>query len=62
MHEWILPYEKVRSAADPHALVLEFFQSTYEAAADRGRWDRASLERPRGWTPPRSAFRAVRGG
>ncbi|MFL5637352.1 MAG: DUF5996 family protein [Gemmatimonadaceae bacterium] len=60
MHEWILPYEKVRSAADPRGLVLEFFQSTYEAAADRGRWDRASLERPKGWTPPRSAFRAVR--
>ncbi|MFL5553128.1 MAG: DUF5996 family protein, partial [Gemmatimonadaceae bacterium] len=46
---------------DPHGLVLEFFQSTYEAAADRGRWDRASLERPKDWTPPRSAFRAVRG-
>jgi hypothetical protein len=46
MHEWILPYDAVRTAADPDALALDFFQSTYEAAAMLGNWDRASLERP----------------
>ncbi len=45
MHEWILPYEAVRTAADPDAMLLEFFQSTYEVAAELGGWDRASLER-----------------
>jgi hypothetical protein len=55
MHEWILPYDVVRNAADPDRLVLEFFQSTYDAAADLASWDRASLERPADWTPPPSA-------
>src|SRR5664279_3409335 len=44
--EFILPYEAVRAASDPDAVLLEFFQSTYEAAADSARWDRASLDRP----------------
>ncbi len=43
--EFILPYEAVRSAADPDATLLEFLQTGYEAAADLGRWDRAALER-----------------
>src|ERR1700682_4902008 len=55
MHEWILPYESVRSARDPERALLEFLQSTYEAAADRAKWDRKSLERPADWTPPPSA-------
>ena len=55
LHEWILPYERVRTAADPETTILEFFQSTYEAAADRAGWDRAALERPNGWNPPPSA-------
>ena len=59
MREWILPYESVRSAADPERAVLEFLQSTYEAAADRAGWDRAALERPAGWEPPPSAARGV---
>ncbi|MDQ6829072.1 MAG: DUF5996 family protein [Gemmatimonadota bacterium] len=46
MKEWILPYEAVRSAADPDEAALEFFQSTYEAAATLGGWKRAALERP----------------
>jgi Family of unknown function (DUF5996) len=46
MQEFVLPYDEVRRAASPDALVLEFLQSTYEAAADRGNWDRAALERP----------------
>lgn len=43
--EFILPYQSVRSASDPAALVREFAQSTYQAAADTGYWDRSSLER-----------------
>ena len=42
--EFILPYDSVRAAADPDALVLDFLASTYAAAADAGRWDRAALE------------------
>ena len=45
MREWILPYESVRTAADPHRLLLDFFQSTYDAAAGLAKWDRAALER-----------------
>lgn len=45
--EFILPYEVVRAAPSPDDAVLEFLQSTYEAAADLARWDRAALERPR---------------
>jgi hypothetical protein len=37
--EWLLPYEHVRSAADPDAALLQFLQATYRAAADLGRWD-----------------------
>lgn len=42
--EFVLPYDAVREAADPDALLLAFLQSTYEAAADRGGWDREALE------------------
>ena len=48
MGEFILPYEVVRTAEDPDAVLLEFLQATYEAAADRGAWDRAALEVPTG--------------
>ena len=44
MHEWVLPYDAVRTAGDPDPLALDFFQSTYETAAALGGWDRASLE------------------
>ncbi|MGO9583885.1 MAG: DUF5996 family protein [Acidimicrobiales bacterium] len=43
--EYLLAYEAVRAAADPDALLLDFLQSTYEAAADCARWDRQALER-----------------
>ena len=43
---FLLQYDDVRSAADPRATVLEFLQSTYEAAATLGRWDRENLEFP----------------
>ncbi len=42
--EFLLPYEAVRRAADPGAALLEFLQSTYEAAAVSANWDRAGLE------------------
>lgn len=44
--EFVLPYESVRTATDPDAAVLEFFNSTYAAAANLAGWDRAALERP----------------
>ena len=44
MHEWLLPYDAVRRASDPDRMILEFLQSTYEAAATLGQWDRAALE------------------
>jgi hypothetical protein len=43
--EFILPYDIVRESPDPDATLLEFLQSTYEAASDRAKWDRAALER-----------------
>ena len=46
--EFILPYEAVRRAADPDALLLDFLSSTYAAAADCGGWERAALECPLG--------------
>ena len=45
MHECVLPYEKVRRSSDPDAMVLEFLESTYQAAATRGGWNRDELER-----------------
>jgi Family of unknown function (DUF5996) len=42
--QFLLPYEFVRTAADPDATLLEFLHTTYEAAADLGGWDRAALE------------------
>ena len=46
--EFILPYDSVRAAASADALVLEFLDATYSAAADAARWDRATLECPLG--------------
>jgi hypothetical protein len=43
--EFILPYDRVRESASPDDTVLEFLQSTYEAAANLAKWDRAALER-----------------
>jgi hypothetical protein len=44
LREFVLPYDAVRTAPDPDAALLAFLQSTYEAAAEAGRWDRAALE------------------
>jgi Family of unknown function (DUF5996) len=45
LHEFVLDYDSVRASATPDQTLLEFFQSTYEAAADAAKWDRAALER-----------------
>ena len=42
--EFLLPYEVVRTADDPEAMLMEFLSDTYEAAAEAGGWDRAGLE------------------
>lgn len=42
--EFMFPYEAMRQSPDPDAALLEFLQSTYEAAANLGKWDRAALE------------------
>jgi len=46
MHEFFLMYDDVRTAASPKAALLEFLQSTYDAAASLGKWNRDELERP----------------
>jgi hypothetical protein len=43
--QFILPYDAVREAGDPDALLLGFLQETYAAAADLAKWDRKALER-----------------
>jgi Family of unknown function (DUF5996) len=42
--QFLLPYEAVRTAPDPDRALLEFLQTTYEAAAEHGGWDRDALE------------------
>jgi hypothetical protein len=50
--EFILMYDDVRNTASPAATLLEFCQSTYQAAATLARWDRAALERQPAKTTP----------
>ncbi len=45
LREFLLPYDAVRTAASPDDVLLEFLQSSYEAAADLAGWDRRALER-----------------
>jgi hypothetical protein len=45
LREFILPYDAVRQSAMPDDTLRAFLQSTYEAAADLGKWDRTALER-----------------
>ncbi|MDY8108704.1 DUF5996 family protein [Fulvimarina sp. 2208YS6-2-32] len=48
LSEFVLPYDAVQSSADPDAALMAFLVSTYEAAADLGKWDRDLLECSRG--------------
>jgi hypothetical protein len=43
--EFTLPYEAVRASSDPERTLMGFLQSTYDAAAELGNWDRLALER-----------------
>ncbi|HXV74963.1 MAG TPA: DUF5996 family protein [Candidatus Polarisedimenticolaceae bacterium] len=43
--EFVLAYDAVRRSSSPDRTLLDFLRTTYEAAADLGRWDRAALER-----------------
>lgn len=45
LKEFVLMYEEVRSAASPSKAILDFCESTYEAGANLGKWDREALER-----------------
>jgi hypothetical protein len=44
LREFILPYDAVRTAEKPDRVLLDFAQSTYDAASKLGKWDRAALE------------------
>jgi len=46
--EYLLMYDDIRSAASPESELMQFFETTYEAAANLAKWDRAALERPTG--------------
>jgi hypothetical protein len=45
LREFLLPYDAVRKSSTPEKTLLDFMQSTYEAAADLAKWDRAALEK-----------------
>jgi hypothetical protein len=45
LKEFLLMYDDVRASASPRAALLEFLQSTYEAAANLAKWDRTELEK-----------------
>jgi Family of unknown function (DUF5996) len=45
LKEFVLLYDDVRKAESPKSALMEFLQSTYDAAADLGKWDRKALER-----------------
>jgi hypothetical protein len=55
LNEFLLMYEDLRTSASPTAALLEFCQSTYEAAASLAKWDRKALERQTGTTLPKTA-------
>jgi hypothetical protein len=45
LKEFLLMYDDLRQASSPRATLLEFLQSTYEAGANTGNWDRKNLEK-----------------
>lgn len=56
--QFLLPYEVVRSADDPEHALSQFLHTTYEAAAEHGRWDREALEdHPDRWSEEQSRGR-----
>jgi hypothetical protein len=59
LREFILPYDAVRTATMPDDALLAFAQTTYEAAATAGNWDRQALERaqPPNWQARHNWYR-----
>jgi hypothetical protein len=53
LKEFVLPYEAVRTAPDPEALLLAFMESTYLAGAEAAGWDVDALRHPRGYVSAR---------
>jgi len=47
LHEFVLPFDAVRSAPSPDEMLIEFAQSVYDTASTLGKWDRAALEEVR---------------
>ena len=45
LRQFLLSYDVVRESENPEAMLLDFLQTTYEAAATPGNWNRAALER-----------------
>jgi hypothetical protein len=60
LREYILPYEAVRTASSPDDALLAFLDSSYDAAAELGHWDRDALERDR--APRLRSVRRMGGG
>jgi len=54
--EFTLPYDAVRASDSPDTVLLAFLQSTYEAAASLGHWNREALERGKDWRAPRAGL------
>ncbi|HKF03788.1 MAG TPA: DUF5996 family protein [Candidatus Sulfotelmatobacter sp.] len=55
LSEFLIMYDDVRASTSPSAALLDFCQSTYEAAASPGKWDRGALERQAGATHQKTA-------
>ena len=45
LREFLLPYEAVRLSSDPEEMLMDFFESSYEAAANLAKWERKELEK-----------------
>ncbi len=45
MNEFLLSYDDVRAEADPKSALMAFLETTYDAGATLGKWDRAALEK-----------------
>lgn len=59
LREFVLPYDDMRAAASPDSALLDFLQSTYEAAANAAAWDRHALERVAELPPRTSGLQSV---
>jgi hypothetical protein len=44
LKEFLLPYDVIKNSSSPRETLLQFFESTFEAAAILGKWDRSLFE------------------